>query len=253
MLNEDKGSVLYVRLDGRTSEALELRCFELGIKKQRYIMRILEKELGLKVEPEPPKPGNVGRVPGVALSPPGKTMGEGERSCPSPEDLDLPRCPPEPESTPITPGRPMGWPWEEAPLNPLGLPTVEREDGFSLSEEGPAKGTGKKVRKGPMPADFSKTPGLLSYAAKQGVFEPEQEFEQFADYHAARGTLFLDWLAAWRTWVRNAVKFQARKMPNVVSAAGRRESEKMRIASQIFGANEGSGVIIASVSRRIPG
>lgn len=41
----------------------------------------------------------------------------------------------------------------------------------------------------------------------------KDEFEAFSDFHAARGSRFCDWEAAWRTWVRNAVKFAARGRP----------------------------------------
>lgn len=37
------------------------------------------------------------------------------------------------------------------------------------------------------------------------------ETESFLDHHTAKGTLFSDWSAAWRTWIRNAVKFAAGK------------------------------------------
>jgi hypothetical protein len=36
----------------------------------------------------------------------------------------------------------------------------------------------------------------------------ERETAQFLDYHRARGSVFKDWAAAWRTWMRNAAKFQ---------------------------------------------
>jgi hypothetical protein len=35
----------------------------------------------------------------------------------------------------------------------------------------------------------------------------KHELAQFADYHKSRGSLMLDWQAAWRTWARNADKF----------------------------------------------
>lgn len=35
------------------------------------------------------------------------------------------------------------------------------------------------------------------------------ETEKFLDYHKAKGSSFADWDAAWRTWIRNAVKFNS--------------------------------------------
>ena len=37
-----------------------------------------------------------------------------------------------------------------------------------------------------------------------------KEFSAFRDHHAAKGSTFKDWQAAFRTWIRNAVKFTAR-------------------------------------------
>jgi hypothetical protein len=39
----------------------------------------------------------------------------------------------------------------------------------------------------------------------------ERETEQFLDYHRAKGSVFKDWIAAWRTWMRNAARFQAQR------------------------------------------
>jgi len=40
--------------------------------------------------------------------------------------------------------------------------------------------------------------------------EINDEADRFRDYHAAKGTRFRDWDAAWRTWLGNARKFAAR-------------------------------------------
>jgi len=31
--------------------------------------------------------------------------------------------------------------------------------------------------------------------------------DAFIDFHRAKGSVFKDWTAAWRTWVRNEIKF----------------------------------------------
>ena len=36
------------------------------------------------------------------------------------------------------------------------------------------------------------------------------EWPKFVDHHAAKGSVMSDWLAAWRTWCRNALEFAAR-------------------------------------------
>jgi hypothetical protein len=49
------------------------------------------------------------------------------------------------------------------------------------------------------------------YAAKKGLSrsEAEEEFERFFDYHRAKGSTMVVWNSAWKTWVRNALKFAA--------------------------------------------
>ena len=125
---------------------------------------------------------------------------------------------------------------------------AEPGEGFSLSgeEKGEAK---QKVRKlcRQMPEGFERNPALFLYAEQNGVLNPQAEVDQFTDHHRARGTVFLDWHAAFRTWIRNAVRFQAKHLPNVVSANSRK-TEKQRVAEQIFGVQA-----IEGVSRRIPG
>lgn len=43
--------------------------------------------------------------------------------------------------------------------------------------------------------------------------DPESVFAHFSDHHRSKGTVMLDWDAAWRTWCRNAKKFS--RGPNV--------------------------------------
>lgn len=52
-----------------------------------------------------------------------------------------------------------------------------------------------------------------AYAAGKGLGPVEAEFEKFCDYHRAKGSLMLDWFAAWRTWVSNAVGRFAPRTP----------------------------------------
>jgi len=50
-------------------------------------------------------------------------------------------------------------------------------------------------------------------AARKAGVEPSRAaviWPQFIDYHAGKGTIMADWLAAWRTWCRNDVKFSGR-------------------------------------------
>jgi hypothetical protein len=46
--------------------------------------------------------------------------------------------------------------------------------------------------------------------AKGRGLNVHQEFAAFRDHHVAKGSVFKDWDAAFRTWLRNAVKFAAK-------------------------------------------
>jgi hypothetical protein len=69
-----------------------------------------------------------------------------------------------------------------------------------------SENTTKRARQ--IPADFTVTDDMRSWAASHmpGV-SVDAETENFIDYHRAKGSTMKDWTAAWRTWMRNAVKF----------------------------------------------
>ena len=64
-------------------------------------------------------------------------------------------------------------------------------------------------RKGQIPPDFSLSETMLSFAIKKGIDKRKAEsvFEHFKTHHTAKGTLMIDWEAAWRTWCINDGKF----------------------------------------------
>lgn len=67
----------------------------------------------------------------------------------------------------------------------------------------------KKSRKRPavsLPENW--TPPLVALPA---WFDVDQEAGRFRDHHLAKGSVFSDWNAAWRLWVRNAEKFRAER------------------------------------------
>lgn len=61
-----------------------------------------------------------------------------------------------------------------------------------------------------MPADFEPTKQHEKLASSLGV-DLSSVFPQFVDYHAAKGSKFIDWHAALRTWIRNDNKFSNKK------------------------------------------
>jgi hypothetical protein len=57
------------------------------------------------------------------------------------------------------------------------------------------------------PTDFAVDQTTTDLAVKNGWPDPITELVAFRDYHVARGSRFLDWGAAFRTWLRNAKRF----------------------------------------------
>ena len=59
-----------------------------------------------------------------------------------------------------------------------------------------------KRRRQQLPEGFTPNEAGISAAQKKGISVP-QELEKFRNYHQAKGSVMLDWQAAWRTWVGN--------------------------------------------------
>lgn len=58
----------------------------------------------------------------------------------------------------------------------------------------------------------------IAFASERQI-SPDIEAPRFRDHHIAKGSLMVDWAAAWRTWVQNAVKFRGDKpKPNGANA-----------------------------------
>jgi hypothetical protein len=50
---------------------------------------------------------------------------------------------------------------------------------------------------------------MASFGSSKGLDPPRiaREFDKFRNYHQSKGSVFADWLAAWRNWVGNAIDF----------------------------------------------
>lgn len=57
-------------------------------------------------------------------------------------------------------------------------------------------------RRRQLPEDFYPDETGLNAAGKKGI-DVSVELQKFSDYHRAKGSVMLDWQAAWRTWVGN--------------------------------------------------
>lgn len=85
----------------------------------------------------------------------------------------------------------------------------DRVSGIGIAPKG-AVGP-KKARTSPKtccPPSFEIDESLKEWASKAAPgLDVEAETEKFLDYHRARGSSFKEWDAAWRNWIRNAIKF----------------------------------------------
>jgi len=60
-----------------------------------------------------------------------------------------------------------------------------------------------------VPSSFEMTDALKAWAAQNGFSNLDKHTEKFLDYHRSKGSVFKDWAAAWRTWLRNSTNFAA--------------------------------------------
>lgn len=83
---------------------------------------------------------------------------------------------------------------------------VRRKENEVKKEGKPARARREKKTEVPLPAEWAPNDQHRTKAAELGL-DVEWEAEQFRDRHTALGSLFVDWDAAFRTWLRNAPKF----------------------------------------------
>jgi len=86
----------------------------------------------------------------------------------------------------------------------------------SSADDAPPTASRKRARGGQetnCPAQFDVSDEMASWAVSLGVAVEalQPQTEKFLDHHRAKGTRFIDWKAAWRTWMRNTVEFGQRR------------------------------------------
>lgn len=57
------------------------------------------------------------------------------------------------------------------------------------------------------PKDWLPDPRMVEFA-QTFALNPHAEFQAFKDHHESKGSVFKDWPAAYRTWIRKAVSFK---------------------------------------------
>jgi hypothetical protein len=93
---------------------------------------------------------------------------------------------------------------------PAAYPEAEAEE--RRVEETPKPKKNGHDRKTAPPGEFEVTEEMWAWAQEQGVAHArvESETAKFLDHHKAKGSKFIDWDAAWRTWMRKSVEFAGR-------------------------------------------
>lgn len=76
------------------------------------------------------------------------------------------------------------------------------------------KRSSKKKNNSEIPHDFHVTQEIKDYAIANGLVDPETEVDQFINHHTMKGTLFKDWTAAFKYWLRNSTKWQKQRQGN---------------------------------------
>jgi hypothetical protein len=87
----------------------------------------------------------------------------------------------------------------------IGVASAPTPNPLTLASEPPTK----KARKKPamaMPAAWSASANAIAKGVSLGL-DVTREIERFRDYHDAKGSVFADWDAAFRTWLGNAQRF----------------------------------------------
>lgn len=92
--------------------------------------------------------------------------------------------------------------------NPENENEIEYENEYVIKNEKKEK---IKKRKTQIELPFEVTPEMVEWAQAEGIENIRGETEQFVDHHKKLASIFADWKAAWRTWMRNSIKFNQSK------------------------------------------
>lgn len=112
---------------------------------------------------------------------------------------------PTPADAAPTPAAPAPAPADAAPITIINHQLTKKEP----SVIGATAKKPKSARATILPNDFMPDDTAEKLASDFGLSLDEQQ-AAFSDHHSAKGTTFIDWQAAFRTWLRNASKFAAR-------------------------------------------
>lgn len=87
------------------------------------------------------------------------------------------------------------------------------------------------------PLTFSVDNQIQQWAKDHGFegLDLKAETEKFLDWHRAKGSLFKDWNAAWRSWIRKAAEFNPNAVKSVTPAVSVNERQKREVRLRLEG------------------
>jgi phage replication O-like protein O len=98
---------------------------------------------------------------------------------------------------------------------------TKKKHGVYKKETTPIKEKTKKLERAKkLPADFKITPSMHSWFTNQNfkyIPNLKTETDKFIDYWTAKGGKYVDWVAAWRNWMRKAEEFRQDKDPTTTN------------------------------------
>jgi hypothetical protein len=109
------------------------------------------------------------------------------------------------------------------------LPTMEGQtEAFALQTPVESKPVRRKKPVRPMPEDFTPTPEMIAWTKKHCPdIDARREWASFVNHHQAKGSMFADWVAAWRTWANKAQGYiEERRKPDSLKPAHRAFRDK---------------------------
>ena len=86
----------------------------------------------------------------------------------------------------------------------------------------------KKKSKIRYPLDFAVSETIITLARENRWPDPNSELEAFKDHHVAKDSRFLDWDAAFRTWLRNAKKWNSKGPQDKIAQARQRTADILK-------------------------
>lgn len=96
--------------------------------------------------------------------------------------------------------------------NPISKPNGN-PNGEKIALQSPIKKNTKKKVSFCIPDSFTLSSKHIEYAVSKGISEQDIQgiFDEFKNWHQAKGTKYVDWDAVWRTWVGKHLEYHPKK------------------------------------------